>query len=384
MTPSRLQRIYLDNAATTPVDGEVLAAMTPYFSEVFGNPSSQHAYGREGGNAVTAARDGIAKALGISPAELCFTSCGTEADNLGIKGIALANRDRGRHIVISAIEHPAVIESAKDLAALHGFEVTFVNADKSGIVRPQSIISALREDTVLAALMSANNETGVIQPVAELYPELAARGVYLWCDCVQTAGVLPLSLFPADGRAISAHKFYGPKGVGGAWIRRGVKFVRQMSGGHQERGLRGGTTNTPLIVGMEAALNLSLSRAGRENARIAAVRDLFERTVTGLVGGVHVNGGESSRLPSHSNLSFEGCEGQNLVFLLDIAGVAASAGAACSSGATSPSHVLAAMGLEEDRVRSAVRFSFGRMNGEEDAVNAARAVAEAVAKARAK
>lgn len=358
-------KIYLDHAATTPLDGGVFNLMAPYFSGVFGNPSSQHFYGREAANAVTSARDKMAVALGISPAELYFTGGGTEADNLGIKGIAQANAGRGRHIVVSAIEHPAVIESALDARA-YGVEVTFVNPDENGVITPSAVADAMRADTSLVAVMSANNETGVIQPIEEIYNIVKGRGAYLWCDCVQSAGMLPMSRFPADGFALSAHKFYGPKGAGAACIKKGVRFLRQMSGGHQERGLRGGTINTPAIVGMAEALSLSLGRAEEDSVRIAALRDLFESEVVNQIDGVTVNGGGAERLPSHSNLSFEGCEGQNIVFLLDLNGVAASTGAACSSGATTPSHVLTAMGLGEARVKSAVRFTFGRNNTAEE------------------
>lgn len=370
------ERVYLDHAATTPVDGGVLNDMLPYFSELFGNSSSQHSFGRQTANAVTAARDKMAVSLGISPAELYFTCGGTEADNLGIKGICLANVDRGRHVVISAIEHPAVIESANDLKK-YGFEVTFVNPDGRGIISPQAIADAMRQDTVLVAAMSANNETGVIQPIADIYSEVKARGAYLWCDCVQSAGVLPLSRFPADGYALSAHKFYGPKGAGAACIKKGVRFIRHMSGGHQERGMRGGTLNTPAIIGMSHALSLSLSRAAEDGERIARLRDEFERRVLSQIDGTAVNGG-GERLPSVTNISFDGCEGQNIVFLLDLNGVACSTGAACSSGATTPSHVLTAMGLDESRVRSAVRFSFGRNNTAADVDFAVEAIKKVV------
>lgn len=352
--------IYLDHAATTPLDGGVLSLMTPYLTNVFGNASSQHSLGREAANALTAARDKIAVALGIFPSELYFTSGGTEADNLGIKGLALAGCERGRHVVVSAIEHPAVIESAFALQPF-GFEIDFVYPDERGVVTPEAVGAVMRQNTVLVAVMSANNETGVIQPVADIYNVVKERGALLWCDCVQTAGVLPLSLFPADGHAISAHKFYGPKGVGAAHIRKGVRFVPQMNGGHQERGLRGGTSNTAAAVGMAEAFALSLSRAEEENKKIASLRDAFEELVLAKISGVHINGG-GERLPSHSNLSFEGCDGQNIVMLLDMNGVAASTGSACTSGAATPSHVLQAMGFDEKRVRSAVRFSFGRDN----------------------
>ena len=371
------QSIYLDHASTTPLDGEVLAAMRPYFCEEFGNASSQHAYGMRAANAVVAARDEMAVALGISPHELYFTSCGTESDNLGIKGISLAAAERGKHIVVSAVEHPAVIQSALDLKEF-GFEVTFVYPDENGVVSPQTVQNCMRADTVLVAVMSANNETGVIQPVKEICAAVHAMGAYLWCDCVQTAGVLPVSEFPADGFAISAHKFYGPKGVGAACIKRGVRFRRQLAGGQQERGMRGGTLNTPGIAGMACALSLSLKRAAHDNEYVASLRNAFESIILSSVPDVFINGGAAQRLPSHSNISFCGCDAQNLVFALDMRGVACSAGAACSSGASKPSHVLQAMNVGEQRLKSAVRFSFGKNNTVRQVECAAEAVIAAV------
>ena len=375
--PSQIKRIYLDHAATTPLDSGVFNCIKPYLTKIFGNASSQHSFGREAAEGVTHARDELSVALGAAPSELYFTGSGTEADNLGIKGIALANCQRGRHIIVSAIEHPAVLESAKDLTA-GGFEVSVVAPDCNGVVMAAAVERELRTDTVLVAVMSANNETGVIQPVREIYDVVKAHGAYLWCDCVQSAGVLPASRFPADGYALSAHKFYGPKGVGAAVIKRGVRFVRQLSGGHQERGMRGGTTDTPAVVGMAQALRQSLACADEENIRVAALRDEFERLVMQQIAGATVNGAGAERLASHSNISFSGCEGQNIVLLLDMHGVAASTGAACSSGAATPSHVLKAMGLDEERVKSAVRFSFGRENTLSDVRCAVRIVKNVV------
>lgn len=357
--------IYLDHAATTPLDGEILQKMTPYLQGVFGNASSQHSYGREAANAVLSARDGIAAALGVRAEEVYFTSGGTEADNLAVKGVCLANADRGKHLVISAIEHPAVTESALDLRAL-GFEVTFVAPDRDGVVTARAVEAALRPDTTFVAVMSANNETGVIQPIADIYEVTKAHGAFLWCDCVQTAGVLPFARFPADGYALSSHKFYGPKGFGAAYIRSGTKFMRQMSGGHQERAMRGGTTDTAGAVGCAAALAAAYSRADENRRRVAALRDLFVGRVLEEIDGVALNGSREHRLPANANLRFDGCDGENIVFLLDLQGVAASTGSACSSGAVTPSHVLTAMGLSEREAKSSVRFTFGKYNTESD------------------
>lgn len=373
--------IYLDHAATTPLDGEIFDLMTPFFKGVFGNASSQHSYGRQAANAVVAARDDVAEVLGVGADEIYFTSGGTEADNLAVKGVCLANADRGKHLVISSIEHPAVIESALDLQKL-GFEVTFVAPDGDGVVSAEAVKAALRPDTVFAAVMSANNETGVIQPLQAVYDATRANGTFLWCDCVQTAGVLPFAYFPADGYALSAHKFYGPKGVGAAYIRRGTKFLRQMAGGHQERAMRGGTTNTAAIVGCAAALKKAYAERGQNNAYIAKLRDAFVKRVLAEIGGTTLNGSAEHRLPSNANIAFDGCDGENIVFLLDLNGVAASTGSACSSGAVTPSRALISMGMTEERAKSSVRFTFGKDNTPEEVDVAVQTLKSAVAKIR--
>lgn len=373
--------IYLDHAATTPLDENVWNRMTPYLKEVFGNPSSQHAYGRQAANAVVAARDKIARILGVPADDLYFTCGGTEAANLALKGVCFGNADRGKHLVVSAIEHPALLESAKDMRAF-GYEVTFVQPDADGIVSPQAVERALRPDTIFACVMSANNETGVIQPIGEIYAACKDRGVFFYCDCVQTAGVLPFDRFPADGAGISAHKFYGPKGIGAAYIRGGTRFVRQLSGGHQERNMRGGTTYVAGAVGCAEALALAYENAEKNNAYVSRLRDLFVRRVLAETDGVHVNGSMLHRLPSNANLSFDGCDGENILFLLDMRGVAVSTGSACSSGAVTPSHVLTAMGYDERRAKSAVRFTFGKNNTEAQAIEAADILKTAVAKIR--
>lgn len=373
--------IYLDNAATTPLDEEILEIMTPYLKGVFGNASSQHSFGRQAANAVISARDEIAAIMGVKSEELYFTSGGTEADNLAVKGVCLANRDKGRHLVISAIEHPAVIESALDMRSL-GFEVTFVSPNRDGVVTAEAVKEALRPDTIFVAVMSANNETGVIQPLPAIYAATKAHGAFLWCDCVQTAGVLPFQDFPADGAAISSHKFYGPKGFGVAYIKSGTKFIRQISGGHQERAMRGGTTNTAAAVGCAAALKRAYENAREINARVTALRDNFIDRVLTEIDGTRLNGDRANRLPANANISFEGCDGENIVFLLDLHGVAASTGSACSSGAVTPSRVLTSMGLTEREAKSSVRFTFGKNNTQSDVDGAVAALKQAVDKIR--
>lgn len=357
--------IYLDYAATTPLDREVLEKMTPYMTEAFGNASSQHAYGRTAANAVISARDKIAEIMGVSADGVYFTAGGTEAANTALKGVCLANTDKGRHIVLSAIEHPALLESAKDMVG-SGFEVTLVNPDSNGIVSPGSIERTIRPDTVFVGVMSANNEVGTVQPIKEIYEVCRRRGVFFYCDCVQTAGVLPFDIFPADGVGISAHKFYGPKGVGALYINPSFKFKRLISGGSQERGLRGGTTFTAGAVGCAYALERACAESEKNNAECARLRDGFIKKVTEKIDGVRVNGDLNMRLPSNANLSFDGCDGEQILFNLDMQGIAVSTGSACSSGAVTLSHVLTSMGLDEKRVKGAVRFSLGKYTTEEE------------------
>ena len=356
--------IYLDHASTTPLDGEVLKKMLPYFGEQYANPASQYSAGRAASVAVLSSRDKTAKILGCKSEEVYFVSGGTEAGTWALKGACTAQTDSGRHIVISAIEHPALIESARDLQKF-GYEVTFVNPDADGIISPQSIKNAIRSDTVFCAVMHANNETGVIQPVEEIGAICKDSGVFYYCDCVQTAGALSFPTNCCDALGISAHKFYGPKGIGAIYINSNAKISRLISGGKQERGLRGGTVNTPGIVGLSKALEIAVEEMHKNNAKICALRDVFVNRVLAEIDGTSLNGGRC-RLPSNANISFKGCDGENILFLLDINGIAVSTGSACSAGAVTESHVLKAMGLDSPRVKSAVRFTFGKNNTREE------------------
>ncbi|MGN0807091.1 MAG: cysteine desulfurase family protein [Candidatus Coproplasma sp.] len=373
--------IYLDYAATTPLDEDVLNAMTPYLTTCFGNPSSQHRFGRDAANAVQNARDEIACIMGVKAEELYFTSGGTEAGNTALKGVCLANWDKGRHLIVSAMEHPALLESAKDLIK-QGFEVTFLNPDESGIISAQAVREALRPDTVFVSVMAANNEVGTIQPISEIYSVCRENGVFLYCDCVQTAGVLPFEKFPADGIGFSAHKFYGPKGFGGLYMRGNARFNRLISGGGQERGLRGGTTYVAGAVGCARALSNAVNAMDSNNIKVAALRDRFIELVTHRISGVQLNGDRANRLPANANFSFDGCDGEQILFALDLKGIAVSTGSACSSGAVTPSHVLLSMGLGERRAKSAVRFTFGKYNTEQEAESVVEALFQAVEKIR--
>ena len=374
--------VYLDHAATTPLDARVLQPMTPYLTEIYGNASSQHSYGRKAANAVTEARDKIADIMGVSPSELYFTSGGTEAGNTALKGVCAALRGRGRHVVLSALEHPALISAANDLRE-YGYEITLVNPAKNGIVSAESVAGAIRPDTVFVGVMAANNEVGTIQPIKDIYAACRERNVFLYCDCVQTAGVLPFGLFPADGIGFSAHKFYGPKGFGGLYVRGNCRFERLISGGEQERGLRGGTTYVAGAVGCARALEIAEREAQSNNENIRRLRDLFVKRVLAEIEGTHVNGDLQNRLPSNANISFDGCDGEQILFALDLAGIAVSTGSACSSGAVTPSRVLTSMGLDEGRVKSAVRFTFGRGNTLQETEYAAVKLKEAVERIRA-
>lgn len=373
--------IYLDHAATTPLDEAVLEKMTPYLTEIYGNPSSQHSFGQVAANAVLSARDKLAELMGVPSGALYFTSGGTESGNTALKGVCAANRGNGRHIVLSAIEHPALLSSAEDMQK-YGYEVTYVKPNTDGVVSAESVAAAIRPDTVFVGVMAANNETGVIQPVKDIYAVCKERNVFYYCDCVQTAGVLDFAQFPADGIGFAAHKFYGPKGFGGLYVRGNCKFERLLSGGSQEKGLRGGTTYVAGAVGCAYALERAVMCAEENNKRIKALRDKFVGEVLRLIDGVHLNGDRLNRLPSNANLSFDGCDGEKVAFALDLKGIAVSTGSACSSGAVKSSHVLTAMGLSEERVKSAVRFTFGKYNTGEEVDRTVDALKEIVKRIR--
>ena len=370
--------IYFDNSSTTPLDGAVLEEMLPYLKENFGNPSSQHSAGRAAAVGVLNARDKIAKIFGCKSEEVFFVSGGTEAGNWALKGACAAND--GKHIIVSSIEHPALIESARDMEKF-GYEVTFIDPDKNGIINPADVESAIREDTVFCGVMSANNETGVIQPYIEIGDICKRCGVFYYTDCVQSAGVLPFPTGHCSAFGISAHKFYGPKGCGVLYIKEGEKISRFISGGRQERGLRGGTTNAAAAVGCATALENAVKNSEKNNKKISALRDKFVRAVLENISGTHVNGG-GNILPGHANISFDGCDGENILFLLDLKGIAVSTGSACSAGAVTPSHVLSAMGLEKARVKSAVRFTLGKYNTEEEVETVVKELKAAVSKIR--
>ena len=362
-----MNQIYLDYASTTPTDKRVVEAMQPYFGEVFGNPSSIHAFGQEARAAVEGARAKIASFLGADPAEIVFTSGGTESDNFAIKGVAYANRAKGNHIITSAVEHHAVLETCRFLER-EGFQVTYLPVDGEGMVDPAVLAGAITPRTVLVSIMHANNEIGTIQPVAEIGRIAHERGILLHTDAVQTFGHLPYTIreLDCDLLSISAHKLYGPKGVGLLYIRKGTRIVPHMNGGEQESGRRASTLNVPGIVGFGKAVELAGAELAEEAARLTSLRDRLIRGLFDRLGGIRLNGHPTLRLPNNINISVERVDGEGMVLSLDMLGIAATTGSACSSSSLEPSHVLAAIGIPQDPPHGSLRMSLGRYTKESD------------------
>ena len=358
-----MEHVYFDHAATTPVDERVLQKMLPYFTDNFGNPNSQHWFGRRSVTAVDEARDTVASLIGAKPSEIYFTSGGTESDNWAIRGAAHARAKKGKHLIISAVEHPAMITTAKELEK-EGFEISLAPVDEYGAVDVEKLKSLLRPDTIFVGIMTANNEVGTIQPLAEISGLCRERGILFFTDAVQAAGALKIDVNdPAvDLLSFSGHKFYGPKGVGVLYVRSGLKLGKIITGGHQERTMRGGTTNVPAIVGLAEALRLAQEEREQNAAYVSSLRDRFISRVLHEIPYVKLNGHPQKRLPANANFSFRYIEGESLLFSLDLAGIAVSSGSACSSGSLEPSHVLLAMGLPEGLAHGSIRFSFGKDN----------------------
>jgi cysteine desulfurase len=361
MLHATAMHIYLDYNATTPVDRAVLEAMLPYFAENFGNASSIHASGQRGRSAVDSARDSVAALIGAKASEVVFTSGGTEADNLGLFGSVMATNQARKHVITTAIEHHAVLNAAQALEK-QGIDVTYVSVGSDGVVDPQDIRRELRPETILISVMHANNELGTIQPIEEIGRIAAEADVYFHCDAVQSAGKMPLDVnrLGVDLLSVSAHKIYGPKGVGALYVRAGTPLAPQFHGGHHERDRRPGTENVPGIVGFGKAAEVAKMNCETDAARVAVFRDRLEEMLTGSLGSVRVNGNRSRRIANTTNLAFAGAGGEALVIALDLQGISCSTGAACSSGAVEPSHVLLAIGLPADEARSSLRFSLGR------------------------
>lgn len=364
------RRIYLDHAATTPVDVRVLEAMQPYWAEHFGNTSSIHAVGREAQQGLENARQTVAEVLGCTPPEVVFTGCGTESDNLALRGIALAAREqhRGQHIITTPIEHHAVGVTVEQLRDLAGCDVTLIEVDQYGMVDPDAIGRAIRSDTVLISVMYANNEIGTVQPIAEIGEIARAKGIAFHTDAVQAGGQLNLSVdrLNVDLLALSAHKFYGPKGVGVLYVRQGTDLVSALTGGGHERGRRPGTVNVAEIVGLATALKLAQERRETENARMAALRDELVMGVFERIPEVQLTGHPTRRLPNSASFALRAVEGEALLMALDLEGICVSTGSACTTGEAEPSFVLTAIGLPRDWALGSLRMTLGRLTQPED------------------
>ncbi|MBQ4097708.1 MAG: cysteine desulfurase [Clostridia bacterium] len=377
------KQIYFDHAATTPVDKRVLEKMIPFFTETFGNANSQHAFGRSAMKAVDEARDGIAKLINAKPSELYFTSGGTESDNWAIRGVANAYKNKGKHLIISPIEHAAMITTAKALEK-EGFEVSFMQVDGEGFVNLEHLKSIVREDTIFIGCMMANNEVGTIEPIKEIAKIAKSVGAVCFTDAVQAAGVLDIDVkdLGVDMMSMSSHKIYGPKGVGALYIRNGLKVESILTGGHQERMKRGGTTNVPGVVGFYEAFKLAIADREKNFEYVSSLRDRFIDRVLAEVPFVKLNGPRENRLPANADFSFKFIEGESILFSLDLAGIAVSSGSACSSGSLEPSHVLLALGLPEELAHGSIRFSFGKHNTLEEVDYAVETIKSAVQRLR--
>lgn len=384
--------IYLDHSATTPVDPRVRDAMLPYFTETFGNPSSLHRFGQRALAAVDTARQTVADILGAPTREIIFTANGTEANNLALRGIALAARsqsarsqsERRNHIITTPIEHHAILRTCEQLEREFGFEITYVPVNRHGVVNPDDIARAINERTILISVMYANNEVGTIEPIAQIGELARARGIYFHTDAVQAGGYCELNVdrLQVDAMSLGSHKFHGPKGIGVLYLRNGVKILPTQTGGSQERGRRAGTENVPYMVGFAKALELAQGERRVNNAKL---RENRARLVEGLleaIPGAELTGDPEQRLPGHSSFVIPGAIGDEMVFALDLAGVAVSTGSACTAGSPEPSHVLAAMGYAPDAARGALRITLGRENTAEEIARAVQIIPQTVQKIR--
>jgi cysteine desulfurase len=363
-----MEGIYLDYNSTTPTAPEVVEAMAPFFTDNFANPFNLHRFGQRARGPLDDAREKVAALLGAnSPDEIIFTAGGSESDNLAVSGVAYARRERGRHLITSAIEHPAVLATCEWLAD-EGWDVTFLAPDNEGIVHAEALAAAIRPDTVLVSIMHGNNEVGTIEPIAELAAVARERDVLFHTDAVQTTGKIPVDVrdLGVDLLSISAHKFYGPKGVGALYVRDGVGLVPVIHGGHQEGGRRAGTHNTPGIIGLARALELATAAAEAEGKRLARLRDKLKDGILAMPGRVVVMTPDRNAMPNTLNVCFPGVEGESIMLALDVEGISAATGSACATGSSEPSHVHLAMGCPAEVARGSVRFSLGKYTTEED------------------
>lgn len=362
-----MKKIYLDYAATTPTAPQVIEAMLPYFKDSFGNPSSLHSFGQEARRAVEEAREKVASFIGAKPEEITFTSGGTESNNFALKGVAYALKNRGNHIITSSIEHHSITEPCKFLEK-EGFKVTYLPVDKFGLVDPHQVKKAITDKTILISIMHANNEIGTIQPIAEIAKIAKEYNIYFHTDSVQTFGHLPINVeeLDVDMLSISAHKLYGPKGVGAIYIRKGTKIYSFMHGGDQEKGRRASTHNVPGIVGLAKAVELAEKEMLSEKERLTVLRDKLIKGILNKIDHTRLNGHPTQRLPNNVNISVEYIEGESMILNLDMEGIACSTGSACTSSSLESSHVLLSIGLPPEVAHGSLRFTLGRYTKEED------------------
>jgi cysteine desulfurase len=379
-----MRRIYLDHAATTPTRPEVLDAMLPFFADSFGNPSSIHSYGRDAKGVVEEARTRIAELIGARSEEIIFTSGGTEADNYALKGVAYANEHKGNHIITTSIEHHAVLNVCKFLGR-RGFTITYLPVDKYGLVDPDDVKKAITDKTILISVIHASNEVGTIEPVEEIGKIAREAQVYFHTDAVQTLGHIPVNVdkLKADLLTISGHKLYGPKGVGALYVRKGTKLVSFMHGGQQEKGRRAGTENVPAIVGFGRAVELAGQEIDKEAERLSGLRDKLIKGLSEKIDNIHLNGHPTRRLPNNVNISVDFVEGESMLLSLDLEGVCASTGSACSSASLEPSHVLLALGVPPGQAHCSLRFTLGPENTAADGERVLEVLPTIVARLRA-
>lgn len=362
-----MNTIYLDNNATTKTDEEVVKAMMPYLLDNYGNPSSIYKLGRENRKVVEDSREKIAEILNCKPDEIYFTSGGSESDNTAIRGIAYSYKNKGNHIITSKIEHPAVLETCK-LLEKEGFEVSYIGVGENGIINLEELKNAIRPTTTLITIMFANNEIGTIEPIEEIGKIARKHNIYFHTDAVQAMGNLKIDVqrMNIDALSMSAHKFYGPKGVGALYVREGIEFDKQQEGGHQERDKRAGTENVAGIVGLGKAIELAYENIDEYNKKLLNLREYYINQVEENISNIRINGHRTNRLPGNANISFLNMDGEEILFDLDEAGICGSAGSACNSGSGEPSHVLTAIGLPKEAAGTALRITFGEQNTKED------------------
>ncbi len=362
-----MNNVYFDNSATTKTDERVIEAMMPYITENYGNPSSIYKIGRENRKAVEEAREQVAKALNCEPNEIYFTNGGSESDNTAIRGIAYAYKNKGNHIITSKIEHPAVLETCKQLEK-EGFEVSYIGVDENGIIKLDELKNAIKPTTTLISIMFANNEIGTIEPIEEIGKIAKENNIFFHTDAVQAVGNVEIDVkkLNIDALSMSGHKFYGPKGIGALYVKKGIKFEKLINGGHQERNKRAGTENVAGIVGLGKAIELAYQELDEHNKKIKELRDYYVEQVKAKIPYIRINGDETKRLPGNSNISFRFIEGEGLLLNLDLKGICASSGSACTSGSLDPSHVLLAIGLPHEIAHGSLRISIGKYNTKEE------------------